>query len=284
MNYDIYQYMKRNPYGSDFTQAAFDKALMLIKEAVQDERNDELFYDYLISAAPTEEQKKIITSIRDDERTHRMLFREIYKAFTGMEIPMTSDEQFVKPASYKEGVRKAVFGELSALEKYRIIREGLPSRMYRDVVFRILTDEMKHATKYTYILTELNDMAIMGETRNEAPETVPATTQPVMPPPLRRPVRPMNPPPLHRRETFTLEEALEVAKELGVDFNRVRFNPEEFRLGLEHELNMRRRFYPDMSQEPLDIGRVVLEELNEIPDYYSRIRRMQQDARGYWTR
>ncbi|WPC42682.1 ferritin-like domain-containing protein [Clostridium sp. JS66] len=64
-------------HNMDFTQQAFNKALSLIKEAVQDERADELFYDYLISAAPTQEEKDIITSIRDDERNHRQWFKEI---------------------------------------------------------------------------------------------------------------------------------------------------------------------------------------------------------------
>jgi len=146
--------MKCSNYGMDFTKEAFDKALGLIEEAVQDERSDELFYDYLISVAPTQEEKNIISSIRDDERNHRKWFKEIYEYYTGENIESKNGEEFVKPASYLEGVSKAVFGELGALEKYRFIREGLPSRLYRDTVFRILTDEMKHATKYNYILSK----------------------------------------------------------------------------------------------------------------------------------
>lgn len=147
-------YMNCSTYGMDFTQEAFNKALDLMEEAVQDERADELLYDYLISLAPTQEEKNIITSIRDDERNHRKWFREIYKYYTGKDIQAKNGEDFVKPASYLEGISKAVFGELGALEKYRFIREGLPSRLYRDTVFRILTDEMKHATKYNYILSK----------------------------------------------------------------------------------------------------------------------------------
>ncbi|WP_152563681.1 hypothetical protein [Clostridium drakei] len=52
----------------DFTKEAFNKALILMKEEIQDERADELFYDYLISATPTQEEKDIITSIRNYER------------------------------------------------------------------------------------------------------------------------------------------------------------------------------------------------------------------------
>lgn len=140
-------------YGMDFTKQDLTKALDLVKEAVKGEREDELFYDYLISKAPTKEQKEIITSIRNDERNHNKWFREIYKCYTGKEISKCDGgEDFEKPKSYIEGIKKALFGELSAMEKYRTIRAGLPSRYYRDLVFQILTDEIKHAIKYNYIL------------------------------------------------------------------------------------------------------------------------------------
>lgn len=146
--------MKCSNYGMDFSQEAFNNALNLIKDAVQGEREDELQYDYLISVAPSQEEKDIIVTIRDDERNHRKWYRDVYKYYTGQEVESKNGEEFVKPESYLEGISKAIFGELGAMEKYRIIREGLPVRLFRDTVFRILTDEMKHATKYNYILSK----------------------------------------------------------------------------------------------------------------------------------
>ena len=146
--------MKCSAYGMDFTQEAFNQALNLIKEAVQGERADELFYDYLISIAPSQEEKDIIATIRDDERNHRKWFKDVYRYYTGEEIEARNGEEFIKPESYLAGISKAVFGELSAMEKYRFIREGLPVRLFRDTVFRIITDEMKHAIKYNYILSK----------------------------------------------------------------------------------------------------------------------------------
>lgn len=128
------------------------EALALAKQSIQGEREDELFYDYLISVAPTQEEKNIIASIRDDERKHNQMFRQIYRDFTGQTIPSPPSVGFEKPASYIDGVKKAFFGELAAMERYRVIRAGLPTRYYRDMVFEILTDEMKHADKYNYIL------------------------------------------------------------------------------------------------------------------------------------
>lgn len=151
------------------------EALALVKDAVQGEREDELFYDYLISIAPTKEEKDIISTIRDDERKHNKMFRQIYRYFTGQEIPPAKDEGFERPKSYIEGITKALFGELAAMERYRIIRAGMPDRYHRDMVFEILTDEMKHADKYNYMLNRnvvnpINDK-LMSRSSNSAQKT-----------------------------------------------------------------------------------------------------------------
>ncbi|MBO7746801.1 ferritin-like domain-containing protein [Paenibacillus sp. MWE-103] len=146
------------PYGywrGGHEQASYQSlqtALELVRQAVQGEREDELFYDYLISVAPSEEARTIIASIRDDERKHNRMFRKIYADFTGQAVGAGQEEAFEKPASYADGLRKAFFGELAAVERYRNIRAGLPARFYRDMVFEILTDEMKHADKYLYLM------------------------------------------------------------------------------------------------------------------------------------
>ncbi|EKQ56181.1 MULTISPECIES: ferritin-like domain-containing protein [unclassified Clostridium] len=129
------------------------EALEGVRKAVQGEREDELFYDYLISQAPTNDQKEIIISIRDDERRHNRIFRMIYEDFTGEKVSADSEETFEEPESYLEGIKKALFGELRAVEKYRAIRRRLPMGMYRDLLFDIITDELKHASKYNYLFT-----------------------------------------------------------------------------------------------------------------------------------
>lgn len=133
---------------------ALQKSLALIFEAVQGEKEDRLFYEYLISVAPTQEDKEIISSIRDDEIRHNLMFKKMYKDFTGQEVMDVTEEGFKKPVSYTDGIQQALFGELKAVEKYREIRKGLPDRQNRDVVFEILTDEIKHAAKYNFLYTE----------------------------------------------------------------------------------------------------------------------------------
>lgn len=133
---------------------AFQKSLALMYEAVQGEKEDRLFYEYLLSIAPTQADKDIITSIRDDEIRHNLLFKKMYKYYTGQDVTDVTEEGFKKPASYEDGIQQALFGELRAVEKYRDIRKGLPDRQNRDVVFEILTDELKHASKYNFLYTE----------------------------------------------------------------------------------------------------------------------------------
>ena len=147
---------------SIYTQQAFQLSLKLIAEAVQGEKEDQIFYDYLIANAPTQGQKEIITTIRNDEIRHNQLYKKMYKELTGQEVQLAEEEEFVPPASFEQGIRKAILGEMKAMEKYRIIRQGLPHRYHRDIVFSILTDELKHGTLYNLIYTE-----ILSGSRNE---------------------------------------------------------------------------------------------------------------------
>lgn len=159
---------------------ALQRCLEIIKESVQGEKNDELFYNYLISTAPTDEEKMIITSIRNDEIKHNKMFRAIYKYFTNKDITASEDETFQRPASYIDGIRVALFGELSAVERYRDIKKCLPLGTFRDMLFEIITDEIKHAIKYNYIFS-LNKECVCEPTAvSPVAETKPQTkTKPV---------------------------------------------------------------------------------------------------------
>jgi rubrerythrin len=125
--------------------------LRMIQEGIAGERQDELFYDYLIGKAPTEQEKQVIAGIRDDERKHRRLFLQLYGQLTGQR-PVTHDENeaFQPPESYLAGIEQALFGELKAFERYRTIYKYIPLQ-YRDTVFEIMTDELKHASYYNWL-------------------------------------------------------------------------------------------------------------------------------------
>lgn len=128
-------------------------ALALIKDAVNGEREDELFYDYLISVAPDEEAKDIITAIRDDERKHNKMFRKIYFDLTGKKISAAEDVQFEKPKSYCDGIKKALKGELGAVQRYRRIIFAMQSRVKMNMMTEIITDEIRHANFYNLLFS-----------------------------------------------------------------------------------------------------------------------------------
>ncbi len=50
----------------------------------------------------------------------------------------------------------ALNGELNAVKRYRVIMGGMPNLAYRDMVFNILSDELRHANLYDGILMALN--------------------------------------------------------------------------------------------------------------------------------
>jgi rubrerythrin len=129
-------------------------ALKLIRNAVAGEREDEMFYDYLITVSPTEEDKNVIRSIRDDERKHFRLFRQMYYELTGQVIPQQPESQFEKPASFCDGIQKAFFGELGAVERYRKILFALKYRVHINMITEIITDELKHANKYSFLFSK----------------------------------------------------------------------------------------------------------------------------------
>ncbi|MDD2554204.1 MAG: hypothetical protein PHP51_06510 [Desulfotomaculaceae bacterium] len=70
---------------------------------------------------------------------------------------------------------------------------------------------------------------------------------------------------------FTLSEATDIAKRLGVDFDQVKFTPEEYLEGINVELE-HGTVDPDTNvtnDDPLTTGKIALAHLNEVPTYYN---------------
>lgn len=149
--YMVYPYWFRSQFVPIWATSTQD-ALELMRSSVQGERNDELFYDQLIKLAPNHEQAEVITSIRNDERGHNQMFRQMYRELTGHEVTGVSSEVPEHVNSYIAGLQKAFQGELSAVEKYRKIWFGLPYGVYKDTLYGIILDEQKHAAKYNNLL------------------------------------------------------------------------------------------------------------------------------------
>jgi hypothetical protein len=82
------------------------------------------------------------------------------------------------------------------------------------------------------------------------------------------------------RQGFTEEQALAVAMEIGIDFTGAPFDLEQFRLGMEVELEHGRRD-PETNvtnDDPIVTGKIALAHLREMPDYYTRLAAMEAEA------
>lgn len=133
-----------------------NQAIDLIRQSIGDEREDELFYDNLINQAPTEKEKEIIRSIRDDEIKHNKILRNLYYNFTGQIIQKDMAMPNIDTKlTYKDNLEKALFGELNAVVKYRKILGTMPSGNAYTLVMSIMTDELRHANKYNFLIQEV---------------------------------------------------------------------------------------------------------------------------------
>jgi hypothetical protein len=83
---------------------------------------------------------------------------------------------------------------------------------------------------------------------------------------------------------FTRGEASALATRLGMDFERLEYDLEQFRMGLDVELEHGPRSpKTDVSgDDSMVTGKIALAHLNEFPDYYTRLAALESDAKGYW--
>lgn len=159
----VFMYNQRYP-----TRDQMIKSIALIKDSIEGEKADAMFYEWLIDNIPKDtitpiEAKNIqstIESIREDELGHNKVYKKMYKELTGKDA-VVPDEEFIPPNSFKEGVQKALEGELNAVKKYRQIMVGLPNNYYRDQVFSIITDELRHGSLYNYIYTTIQGVNVL---------------------------------------------------------------------------------------------------------------------------
>ena len=81
---------------------------------------------------------------------------------------------------------------------------------------------------------------------------------------------------------FTADEAKKIGEQLGIDWSK--FDVEQFRAGmdveLEHGLVDQHTNVTD--DDSLITGKIALAHLNEFPDYYTRLKKLEKEAEAYW--
>lgn len=82
------------------------------------------------------------------------------------------------------------------------------------------------------------------------------------------------------REGITSAEAREVGVQIGIDWDAAPFDVEQFRLGMEVELEhgLRDPATNVTGDDPVTTGKIALAHLNEFSDYYTRLEHMEKEA------
>lgn len=83
------------------------------------------------------------------------------------------------------------------------------------------------------------------------------------------------------RKHFTSEEAKRVGEMLGIKWDK--FDVEQFRMGMDVELEHGLRDINTnvTNDDPIMTGKIALAHLNEFPDYYTRLGKMEKEADEY---
>jgi hypothetical protein len=78
------------------------------------------------------------------------------------------------------------------------------------------------------------------------------------------------------------EEAKAIGEKLGLKWDK--FDVDQFRrgMGVELEHGTRDSLTNVTNDDPLMIGKIALAHLNEFPDYYDRLEKMEREAEEFW--
>jgi hypothetical protein len=82
------------------------------------------------------------------------------------------------------------------------------------------------------------------------------------------------------RTSFTADEARSIGESIGIDWAAAPFDIEQFRMGMDVELEhgLHDLLTNVTDDDPRVTGKIALAHLNEFPDYYTRLEKMEADA------
>jgi len=89
---------------------------------------------------------------------------------------------------------------------------------------------------------------------------------------------------METKKHFTTDEARNVGEALGIDWSK--FDVEQFRMGINVELEHGTRDLNTnvTNDDPIMTGKIALAHLNEFPDYYTRLEKLEKEAEKYWEK
>ena len=87
------------------------------------------------------------------------------------------------------------------------------------------------------------------------------------------------------RDDFSAEEARRIGEQIGIDWDSSPFDVDQFRRGLDVELEhgLHDLLTNVTDDDPVTTGKIARAHLNEFPDYYTRLARMEAEAERFWS-
>ncbi len=84
------------------------------------------------------------------------------------------------------------------------------------------------------------------------------------------------------KKKFTSKEAKEIGDQLGIAWDK--WDVEQFRMGMDVELEHGTvdENTNVTNDDPLMTGKIALAHLNEIPDYYTRLEKLEKEGEAFW--
>ena len=87
------------------------------------------------------------------------------------------------------------------------------------------------------------------------------------------------------KKSFSADEARRIGEEIGIDWATSSYGIEEFRAGMDVELEhgLHDSDTNVTNDDPHVTGKIARAHLNEFPDYYTRLERMEEEAKRDWN-
>ncbi|MBU2472613.1 hypothetical protein KKE74_01110 [Patescibacteria group bacterium] len=86
------------------------------------------------------------------------------------------------------------------------------------------------------------------------------------------------------KKNFTNEDAKRIGEAIGIDWSK--FDIDQFRIGLDVELEhgLVDSKTNVTNDDEIMTGKIALAHLNEFPDYYTRLKKMENEADEYYNK
>ncbi len=147
--------MYYDPYSLQPEDFAFRQRQLLqdMNKAINDEFQAIHYYTELAKLAPSQQWRRTVLAIRQDEIKHFYWFSNAYKQLSA-KFPKLSLKTTL-PASFKSGVRDSINEERDTVPFYRRLASRITDPQIRDQFLSAANDEQRHSEIFSRINSAL---------------------------------------------------------------------------------------------------------------------------------